>query len=119
MEQREIKFRAWDKEAKKMRYWDQINQYPMYHLNDDHVDHMQYTGLRDAKGVEIYEGDIVRGCGGEQHPRQVIWRTGYPGWAFYAQKADGFETGFGISDDPQRPGVEIIGNIYENPELLK
>lgn len=73
----------------------------------------QFTGSIDNKGVEIYEGDIVRMPKGF-HPknREIVfteygsWYMGHCGIGFGNLKANGFVD------------CEVIGNIYENPELL-
>jgi len=76
---------------------------------------MQFTGLLDKQGVEIYEGDIVKlgkqhwypGCG-HGEIGQVIW-TGYQ----YAMEGYKFSLLLIATNS-----VEVIGNIYENSELL-
>lgn len=80
---------------------------------------MQFTGLKDKHGKEIYEGDILN------YPREeqvisVRWSSdGY--WAFYEHR--GFDDGVGRGDWRLTTGIslnsEVIGNIYENPELLE
>jgi hypothetical protein len=69
-------------------------------------DVMQFTGLKDKNGKEIYEGDVIRGEGGNL---PVEWRNG-----FYMVRPD--KTAFDLVDGYE---IDIIGNIYENPGLLK
>jgi hypothetical protein len=71
----------------------------------------QFTGLLDKNGREIYEGDVVR-CGG--HVYICRWNPHRLEFAWYSQ--DGLYI-YPIGD--MRTDLEIIGNIYENPELLE
>jgi uncharacterized phage protein (TIGR01671 family) len=111
---REFKFRLWDKQEKVMStpftfgegcgYKDGRDgtlHYPES-MDDEHCDFMQYTGIKDKNGVEVYEDDIVKSYG--QYIRRIKWRNG--------QGLSGFNVSAGN-------GLEVIGNIYENPDLLK
>ena len=107
---REIKFRAWDKKGKAMRediqtfygsFWDIIK--------DENWDIMQYTGLKDKNGKEIYEGDIVN-IDGLIVP--VIWYAGAWMVEYFTIPTKSYLSHFDELD------VEIIGNKYENTELL-
>lgn len=73
---------------------------------------MQYTGLKDKNGKEIYESDILREkIGGKVFKYAVIWNE--------ECAAFGDDDGQHFNDDIDAKKVEVIGNIYENPELLK
>ena len=98
--QREIKFRAWINE--KMWHFD-IKESAGYVWHKGNL--MQYTGLKDKNGKEIYEGDIVSNNLKEQGI--VKWKGIGFDWG------DDFSKGKGDTDE-----IEVIGNIYENPELL-
>ena len=71
-----------------------------------HFSLMQSTGLKDKNGKEIYEGDII--SGGQNY--EVFWDNGLAGFLARSSHTQGRE----LNDS-----FEIIGNIYENPELLK
>jgi len=119
---REIKFRAWDNQNDKMLFskehkWIGREEefYPIRFERDqithsDHYELMQYTGLKDKNGKEIYEGDILRWTQGAMTIQSPVqWAD--KGW---------FPFVGGIYDLYKRVEEgEIIGNIYENPDLLK
>ena len=121
------KFRAWDKELKMMcdvLKIDFKNKTLFYHhwahgvsteIDLNEVELMQSTGLKDNKGVDIYEGDIVRYNRGVSYSVEK-----FPYSVKYIEGAFVFEHGF-IQHNLFKnvKYVTVIGNIYENPELLE
>jgi len=143
MKQREIKFRAWDKDKNVFiptdvwaiitndfmalgvmtKDWENYKEGEYLYDNSQSV--MQFTGLLDKNGNEIYEGDIVSAKwetssrGGyiqssdayveHEIKCRVIWY--YMGFAY--ERKDGKMTNI-----PSSASIEVIGNIYENPEIL-
>ena len=124
---REIKFRAWDKANKVMGRVSEIEWRDIFFSITvtfkgkrydasgglKHFELMQYTGLKDKNGKEIYEGDIFgRDCDcGECdnfEPEQVVFEEG----AFILE-----ESSIPLGEDNETG--KVIGNIHENPELIK
>ena len=114
---REIKFRAWSKAMKQMYDMKGIKKLGRSE-NKEYV-LLQYTGLKDKNGKEIYEGDILHFFRREKRTEcraEVCYGRG--GWV--ARQIDGFGDGFGLAMWAcDEKNSEIIGNIYKNPELLK
>ena len=115
---RDIKFRAWDKSKQQMLDWVYFaTQHSMgvFLDGDKYFALMQYTGLKDKNGVEIYEGDIVRvwldtRVGDETpHNFEVKWSVQNASFEVYDELLCSW-----LEQD-----LEVIGNIYENKELLK
>lgn len=122
---REIKFRAWDKYENKIRkvrginftnkdLWLEIEDNRIMGANFFEVELMQYTGLKDRNGKEIYEGDILR-------VYDDFFRDGlddmygvvkFDNGRFYLNTFKPYYNETWIY-------FEVVGNIYENPELLE
>lgn len=77
---------------------------------------LQYTGLKDENGKEIYEGDIVKASIYSDETPQIL-EVEYRGSGFLIDYEDSETDCVLLSEFPS--SVEIIGNIYENPELLE
>src|SRR5690625_3000888 len=112
---REIKFRAWDKENKEIVELDFVGRKVVKVKNGEWENRenfvvMQYTGLKDKNGTEIYEGDIVKGL----DPLRDEWIGEIKYLAPYYALL-GSRSHLILSDVNN---LEVIGNIYENPELL-
>lgn len=77
----------------------------------------QYTGLKDNNGVEIYEGDYLK-----NHKKNILEVVFEKGQFLFEHKTGRYaEKGWAFKYDATGTGdeLEIIGNIYENPELLE
>jgi uncharacterized phage protein (TIGR01671 family) len=80
---------------------------------------MQFTGLSDKHGKEIYEGDIVDdGVSLPVTYRGVIEYSAERG-CFFINRCHFGAGGYGMLDEDVRKDMEVIGNIYEHPDLLK
>ena len=132
---REIKFRLWNPERSVVTAGNELNTILwttdgefVKEFIDKKMVWMQYTGLKDKNGKEIYEGDIVSfqnrihevciNFTGYYLQRYKLWNGEFKKAFCYSmclitkpQNGDKF---IGIVDE-----AEVIGNIYENPELLK
>lgn len=140
---RDIKFRAWDNKRKRWAEWVEVysdGTFNIGYLDDDGLHHwlddvgsinfdsdkecilMQFTGLCDKNGTEIYEGDIVTDIyiNGEYYTgnHEVV----FIGSSFCIRIKRGINIRHDYEpclDETWLEMIEVIGNKYENPELIK
>ncbi|MCK6462862.1 MAG: YopX family protein [Candidatus Pacebacteria bacterium] len=114
--ERKIKFRAWDKENKEWsEYFLGVDKdgKPLFDGGDDLYPDVVVncsTGLKDRNGKEIYEGDIVKN-------NDIIWEL-YWSDGCYKMAKNGVKTDNDHLFIDEAQHSEVIGNIYENGDLL-
>ena len=118
---REIKFREWDKRHNSMEYINDLYWFEengIHDFNDDNYIFMQNTGLKDKNGKEIYDSDIVKVTWGSG--KIVFYEVKYCGSLGYHYLRD---TKNKEDDDIiciyDYSQMDVIGNVFDNPELLK
>ena len=125
---RELKFRVWDNKNKKFlpeshfailgsgKVIVTLSGYYEHFTNKTQDDYVvqQYTGLQDSKGNDIYEGDILKATSDQYDNENFVGKVIFDEGCFltWINKNDIREVWSG--DD-----IEVIGNIFENKELLK
>ena len=123
---KKIKFRAWDKKNKQIAEVLAIDYLAnevmldhfgeIYFLKFEHVELLQYTGVKDKNGTEIYEGDILKGdctylaAKNDENDFMINSKIVFEKGKYTCQ---GFDIDTIASD------VDVIGNIYENPKRLE
>lgn len=117
------KYRAWDRETKSMNGMAEIyrnrKQEIELHPRDENIILMQSTGLRDKNGKEIFEGDILSVETDEENVKvEVSWDSKHALFVFESKKYNEKEPLAELFEDNSYP-FKIVGNIWENPELLE
>jgi uncharacterized phage protein (TIGR01671 family) len=117
MKANRFRFRAWDALANPKWMMDHIvcSELTIDGLSGSGLEVMQSTGLLDVDGKEIYEGDIVRSLSSNNQSLlcEVVWRQEEARWGFeYAHNTTFINLSSGCSS------WEVVGNIYENPEMI-
>jgi len=128
---REIKFRAWHIPTKKMfdvYSWckdcvfedsnDGVGTSPTLPAETKDCELMQFTGLKTKTGVDIYDGDIVKyyqPYAKRYDTHIVLWDEKFAGFGLFENNNEWCKE----SDWLKIQDIEVLGNIYENPELLK
>lgn len=142
---RELKFRAWHPEYKEMIYssnspfYDKREFYPIcipvgfsHYPDDDGWELMQYIDMQDKNGIEIYEMDIgqIKTESGRIdkfivkwgiHRRHMAsgWTVDIPSFCFFIDGVASFPIANNYQNGHDLDIIEIIGNYYENPELIE
>ncbi len=115
LKMRTIKFRAWDESQKYMAYQGtpdlETIQSFFHHFGDENL--MQFTGLKDKNGKEIYEGDFIKD---KEHIYIVSW---HDEMATFVIKRKGWMFNHFFKEGLDNNDCEVAGNIYENTDLWK
>lgn len=134
---REIKFRAWDKAQQKMLGWGAIRSASISYLADREYGLMQFTGLTDSNGTEIYEGDFIEftywwfdgamerdstlsGAITYEPKHMSFALRGIKNKAWLAHVgSENSDTAMFAFFNFDEADFHVLGNVHENPGLLK
>ena len=112
----EIKFRAWDKKNKVMMDWEDIKYIDLDTLQRSNI-LLQYVGLKDKNNKEIYEKDIIK----DKNGGKWILQWNDVEFCYDVLLIGKIECWKHLSEllEEHYRDIRVIGNIYENPELLR
>ena len=115
---REIKFKAFDKKKKDFVFYPNgiqtmvmLDGSKVITIDDEDVEFLLFTGIKDKNGVEIYEGDIVNYLGKNY---TIVYDESIASFVLKEAKQDGWCLG-----GNEWKNLEVVGNIFENHELLE
>lgn len=114
--QRELRFRARKKKTGEWIYWWMKDPINLYSEEIDFSTIGQFTGIRDNKGKEVYEGDILYAYEDNWAIRWDNYEGNYANYILYKPMTNTFPETINRAD---WIGENVVGNIYENPELIK
>lgn len=112
---REIKFRAWEKGVRQMKYCLVLGG-PCFSENDLFVI-LQYIEAKDRNGKEIYEGDIFTMTYGGYPQKWQVGEISPYGVTFIRLTIPPLASPYHYRELRHKEEIEVIGNIYENPEM--
>ena len=120
---REIKFRIWNMVGQCMHDWRELVEKNKIHLLADQQSGypvMQYTGIKDEFGVEIYEGDLVSVWDRSDNERLTsgvvrFGFRGYPGFDIYDRAGDTYSDEYNTFTNDDDLSFKVFGNIHQNP----
>lgn len=124
MAHREIKFKFWLGHIKRMTYAYTLDSIPVKELTPDIIP-LMYSGFKDRNGVDICEGDIVRILNESEYTKKEYWypifEVRFEGLGFGLKHIGGGKEGDNsmFTFKNYSKDMQVLGNIYENPELCQ